>query len=74
LTTTERRLLDHLAPARRRAAPKDTSHYLVAVAKLGGYLARNHDPPPGNMVLWRGLARLTDIHLGFTLGAKIVGN
>ena len=22
----------------------------------------------------RGLARLTDIHLGFTLGAKIVGN
>jgi len=26
------------------------------------------------MVLWRGLARLTDIHLGFTLGAKIVGN
>src|SRR5271165_4590843 len=73
LTTTERRLLDHLASVRRRAAPKDTSHYLVAVAKLGGYLARNHDPPPGNMVLWRGLARLTDIHFGFTRGAKIVG-
>jgi hypothetical protein len=42
--------------------------------RLGGYLARGHDPPPGNMVLWRGVARLTDIQLGFLLGAQIVGN
>lgn len=26
------------------------SHYLVAILKLGGYLARAKDPPPGNMV------------------------
>jgi len=40
---------------------------------LGGYLARTKDPP-GNMVLWRGLTRLTDIHLGFELKNQLVGN
>ena len=29
--------------------------------------ARVSDPPPGNTVIWRGLARLTDILLGFDL-------
>lgn len=33
----------------------------VAVARLGGYLARRSDPPPGNIVIWRGLQRLHDI-------------
>lgn len=30
--------------------------------------------PPGNMVMWRGLSRLTDIALGAMVGAEIVGN
>jgi hypothetical protein len=33
----------------------------VAIAKLGGYLARVKDPPLRNMVIWRELTRLTDI-------------
>jgi hypothetical protein len=33
---------------------------------------RRHSP--GNAVIWRGLSRLTDIELGFALGAKLVGN
>ncbi len=41
---------------------------------LGGYLARATDPPPGNMVIWRGLSRLNDIQLGFALAAKLMGN
>jgi hypothetical protein len=32
------------------------------------------DPPPGNMVMWRGLSRMTDVELGAAIGAKIVGN
>jgi hypothetical protein len=32
--------------------------------KLGGYLARKSDPPPGNIVMWRGLTRLIDIQTG----------
>lgn len=35
---------------------------------------RASDPPPGNVVVWRGLSRLTDITLGVRLGAKVVGN
>jgi hypothetical protein len=46
------------------APPRTISHYLRAIAKLGGYLGRKNDPPPGNMVVWRGLTRLADIVLG----------
>ncbi|MBI1777533.1 MAG: hypothetical protein HYR63_22200, partial [Proteobacteria bacterium] len=44
------------------------------IARLGGYLARANDPPPGNTVMWRGLSRLTDIALGAMVGVEIVGN
>jgi hypothetical protein len=66
-TSAEMSILNHLAGNPERPTPKNLAHYLFAVAKLGGYLARKNDGPPGNTVLWRGLARLTDIHLGFTL-------
>lgn len=79
LTKTEIEILDRMAastaPRSEATATKRTvAHYLVEIAKLGGYLARTKDPPPGNMVLWRGLARLTDIHLGFELKNQLVGN
>ncbi len=32
--------------------------------------ARRSDPPPGVKVLWRGLTRLDDIVLGFSLAAS----
>jgi hypothetical protein len=50
------------------------SHYLTKIARLGGYLARASYPPPGNVVMWRGLSRMTDIELGVAIGAKFVGN
>lgn len=53
---------------------KPISDYLLCVAKLGGYLARANDSPPGNLVLWRGVSRLTDICLGFTVREVLVGN
>jgi len=70
-TDSELSILNHLFHAPQ---PAQLSHYLVSVARLGGYLARSSDPPPGNMVIWRGFARLTDIHFGFTLGRGNVGN
>ncbi len=48
--------------------------YVTRLAKLGGYLARANDPPPGNMVIWRGMSRLIDIELGATLAGQVVGN
>jgi hypothetical protein len=73
-TDRELKILDHLAGDVDKPAKKSISPYLKIVAKLGGYLARKADAPPGNFVLWRGLSRLTDIHLGVEIGAKLVGN
>jgi hypothetical protein len=76
LTSTELYLLDQLVPDRPGPVPPNSTLalYLTKLARLGGYLARAKDPPPGNTVIWRGLTRLTDIQLGFILGAQLVGN
>lgn len=75
LTPIERRLLDRLIPDKKKGptGKKTLSTYITKIARLGGYLARASDSPPGNTVMWRGLARLTDIAIGFEL-AKDVGN
>jgi len=72
LTSLEIELLDRLVKDKRTQAskPKTLSDYLVKIAQLGGYLARANDPPPGNMVMWKGLARLSDIGMGFALASE----
>ena len=77
LTQTEIDLLDELVgdAGNRRCSPGTLSLYLTKLARLGGYLARASDPPPGIVVIWRGLARLTDIELGAEIAAaRFVGN
>jgi len=74
LTETEIAILNHLAVEMDGPPPKNLAHYLLTIAKLGGYLDRKNDGPPGNIVLWRGLTRLTDIHLGVEISKGIVGN
>jgi hypothetical protein len=75
LAAAEISLLDQLAErgGRRPAATPTLSAYLCEIARLGGYLARSHDPPPGNMVMWRGWSRLMDIQLGAALAAGKCG-
>jgi hypothetical protein len=74
-TALEIRLLDYLTKRKGERVQKiSVSSYLVQLASLGGYLARAGDSPPGNKVIWKGLSRLTDIELGFVIGAKLVGN
>ena len=75
LTQLELELLDQLFPDPSPPARTPTlGHYIIRIARLGGYLARTHDPAPGNIVIWRGLSRLTDLTLGYALGRRIVGN
>jgi Transposase DNA-binding len=74
LTVTEIGVLDRLVNDKPKARQKTLSHYLIKIARLGGYLARASDPPPGNTVMWRGLSRLTDIALGAMVGGEFVGN
>ena len=37
------------------------------VAKIGGYLGRNNDPPPGHQLIWQGYAEFQFMCLGYTL-------
>ena len=76
LTKDEIKILDHVVKDKPKDAgkKKTLSTYINKIARLGGYLDRTSDPPPGNIVMWRGLTRLTDIELGLLMGAKLVGN
>jgi hypothetical protein len=76
---------DILSPAQRRIIEKmnpsigahfKARDYLLALAKLGGFLGRKRDGDPGWITLWRGLSRLNDIEVGFNLAhpAGDVGN
>lgn len=76
LTATEMQILDTVD--KRKSADiknKTLSDYLLQIAKLGGYLARASDPPPGNIVMWRGMQRLMDMQFGFSIadGVNICG-
>ena len=51
-------------------ANRTLAAYVLQIAMLGGYLARAHDPPPGNMVIWRGITRLQDITFGFAIASR----
>ncbi len=75
-TALELRVLDASVkdPPKAGRQPRSISRYLTKLARLGGYLARASDPPPGNMVMWRGLTSLIDIELGVMIGARLVGN
>ena len=76
LTELETNILDHLIPnpTADPSPARTLSLSLIKIARLGGYLAHAKDPPPGNIVLWRGLSRLNDIALGATLLTDFVGN
>jgi len=50
---------------------------VLLVAKIGGYLDRTNDPPPGHQILWQGYHEFQYIHCWRT-GADVclvfVGN
>jgi hypothetical protein len=72
-TTDEITILDRIME--KGARPKDPTlaYYSIKVACLGGYLARAHDPPPGNRIMWRGWSRLADIMLGAEIAMATYG-
>jgi hypothetical protein len=65
---------DELVPDRKSGKTNcNLGSYIVKLARLGGYLALAHHPPPGNIVIWRGLSRLTDIEIGIMIGVQLAG-
>jgi len=76
LTEIEIGLLDQLLKDKppNRPPKRTLSTYLEKIARLGGYLGRKGDSPPGNSVMWRGMSRRIDIALGSTSSLNFVGN
>jgi hypothetical protein len=51
-------------------ADRSGTAYAIAVAKVGGYLDRGADPPPGWETMWKGLQEIRLLAKGYELGAS----
>jgi hypothetical protein len=67
LSEAERTILETKFP---ELSDQDCNAYAVSVAKLGGYLDRGSDPPPGWQTIWKGLQKLRMWAEGYELGAE----
>jgi len=47
--------------------PTNLGETIRLVARLGGYLGRKHDPPPGHQLMWHGYRTLTMMSAGYAL-------
>ena len=63
----ELRTLHAWAKKKRLDPPLLLGEAVRLVAKIGGYLGRNNDPPPGHQLLWRGYTEFHFMCLGFAL-------
>lgn len=63
----EIRVLGAFAASRGYPPPEDLGAAVLVLARLGGYLARKHDPPPGHQLMWQGYVTLYGMCLGFAL-------
>jgi cytochrome c oxidase subunit IV len=51
--------------------PPSIGIVVIWIAKLGGYLSRKSDGPPGTITLWRGWKRLADLTEGLKLADQL---
>jgi len=70
LTEAERAVLEQKYPELK--GQKGKAH-AIAVAKVGGYLDRSSDPPPGWQTLWKGLKKVRTWAEGYKLHAESYG-
>jgi hypothetical protein len=63
----EVRILHAFAEQNALPPPTQLGSAVRLVAKLGGYIGRNTDPPPGHQLLWQGFIALQLMTLGATL-------
>ena len=64
------RVLKAFARQRKLEGPSTVGIAVGLVARLGGYLARANDPPPGHEVMWRGFTMLQGMSLGFAIALE----
>ena len=67
LTEAERAVLKEKSPELGTQGDRD---WAIAIAKIGGYLDRSSDPPPGWQTLWKGLKKVQTWAEGYRLGSS----
>jgi Transposase Tn5 dimerisation domain len=60
-------VLTAVAKERTLDKPDNIGNAVQLVARLGGYLARNNDPPPGHQLMWKGYIMLRAMCAGYAL-------
>ena len=60
-------VLTAIAKQRTLEKPDNIGKAVQLVARLGGYLARNSDPPPGHQLMWEGYITLRAMCAGYSL-------
>ena len=66
----ELRFLTDYAADAALPAPRNLAGAVLLVALLGGYQNRNHDPPPGHPIMWRGYERMSIATLGYRIAQR----
>lgn len=73
-TKTEMEILDRMVKDTAQImSSTPLERYTIKLAQLGGYMGNKKKHPPGNIVIWRGLRRLNEIHTGWELAAERCG-
>ncbi len=63
----ELRVLKLYSKQQNFVPPTSLGEAVITVARMGGYMNRKHDPPPGAEILWRGHRRLSSLSQGLAL-------
>jgi hypothetical protein len=64
LDDLEIRVLALISKQRGWTPPQNLGEAVLTIARMGGYMKRKHDPPPGAELLWRGHRQLTLLSQG----------
>jgi hypothetical protein len=63
----ELRVLKLYSKEQNLVPPTTLGEAVITVARMGGYMNRKHDPPPGAEILWRGHRHLSLLSQGLAL-------
>ncbi len=66
-TDTELEVMHAYAQHRKLKPPANLQEAVYLMAKMGGYLNRKHDPPPGHQLMWYGYIYLQGLCAGYML-------
>lgn len=65
LTEAQRKVIEHMDA--KVSEGQDAKEYFLGIARIGGYLDRTNDPPPGWKILWRGFKKVQTMAAGFEI-------